>query len=137
MQEYPDRRVWALNEHEVTRLCIDSAFTIDIWWRNDKRVDTSLTIVIEAAFVLRRGEHERQFNPEHGQTLGPVLDILHTPVESLTAYRDGRPVLRFIDGAEIIVGKDERYESWHTFGTGELADIGMLCSPHEGPPWGE
>ena len=74
--------------------------------------------------------------PEKIDTVAAALNVLHKPVHSLTAYRDGRLVLRFADGAEILVEKDAIYESWETHGCGKLADIGMLCSGHEGSPWG-
>jgi Family of unknown function (DUF6188) len=134
MVEYPDRRVWRLDGHEVTRLLVDYAFTIVIWWRSQKS-DNSVTIVLERPFILKRVEQVKHFTPEQKDTLGPALNILHQPIESLTAFCNGRLVLRFTDTSELITEKDDSYESWNTFGSGEFAQIGMLCSPHDGPPW--
>ncbi len=127
-----DRRIWMLNGLEVTRLCIDFTFTIHLW-----EGSRELTIIIEVPFTLRIDEHEQQLDPNAGTTLGPALQILHKPVESLTAYRHGRLVVAFVDGTTLDVDKDWQYESWHTFGSGELADIAMLCSPHDAAPWGD
>lgn len=134
--EYPDRRVWRLDGHEVTQLIVNYAFTIVIWWR-DQKSDNSVTIVLEQPFSVKRDDHTQDFDPEQTGTLCNALDILYQPVESLTAFRNGRLVLRFTDTSELISEKDDSYESWHIFGTGEYAQIGMLCSPHGGPPWGE
>ncbi len=135
METFEGRRVWPLNGHEVTRLCLDYRFSIEIWWFEEGSPDNSVTIVIGNRFSFHHDGREQSFNPEQAETLGPVLAILHKPVDSLTAYLDGRLVLQFADGAELAVEKDAQYESWETFGKGKLADIGMLCSPHEGPPW--
>jgi hypothetical protein len=135
MQEFDDRRVWALGGHEVTRLCLDYGFTIEIWWHEEASPDNSVTIRIGNRFVLHHRGDQIEVNPEQIDTVAPALTVLHQPVESLTVYRDGRLVLRMADGDEIIVDKDAHYESWEMHGTGNLADVEMLCSPHDGSPW--
>src|SRR5258707_382562 len=136
MREFEDRRVWALGGHEITRLCLDYRFSIEIWWGEEGSPDNNVTIQIGNRFLLRRGGKPIEIDPEQIETVVPALDILHKPVDSLAAYRDGRLVLRLAGGDEILVEKDSSYESWETHGIGMLADIGMLCSPHEGSPWG-
>jgi hypothetical protein len=136
MQEFDDRRVWALGGHEITRLYLDYRFGIVIWWDEDAAPDNSVTIQIGNRFVLHRRGEEIEVNPEQIDTVAPAILILHQPVDSLAVYRDGRLVLRMINGDEIVVEKDWYYESWETDGTGKLANIKMLCSPHEGSPWG-
>lgn len=136
MREFDDRRIWAIGGHEVTRLCVDYRVTIEIWWRDEASPDNYVTIQIGNSFVLHRGGAQIEVIPEQITTVAPVLQILHRPVESLTVYRDGRLVLRMCDGDEIVVEKDAHFESWETHGTGELADVNMLCSPHDCPPWG-
>lgn len=136
MHDYGDRRAWKLDDHEITRLCLDYRFTIEIWWHEDASPDNRVTIQIANRFVLRHRGQQIDVDPERIDTVSPALHILHRAVDSLTAYRDGRLVLRMSDGDEIVVERDAYYESWETRGTGKLADIEMLCSPHKGPPWG-
>ena len=137
LQEFEDRRVWALDGQEVTRLCLDYRFTIEIWWREGDGPDNSVSIAIGTPFVVLRDGEEFNVVPERVNSLSPALDILHKAVDSLTAYRDGRLVLLFADATEIRVDKHPIYESWATHGRGKLEGIGMLCSGHEGSPWGE
>ena len=55
----------------------------------------------------------------------------------LPVCRDGSLILRLAEGVELEVRKQDCYEAWHTFGGGNFADANMLCSPGEGPPWGD
>jgi hypothetical protein len=135
MKEYSDRRVWSFDGHEVTCLLIDYRFEIEIWWA-DRGRDNCATFTIEAPFILR-GESEQTCDPERTDSLAPALRLLHQPVESVTAYRNGLLLLRFTDGTEVRVPKRrDGYETWQAFGSGELHDISMLCSAHDVAPWG-
>ncbi|MBS0263833.1 MAG: hypothetical protein JSS02_17985 [Planctomycetes bacterium] len=136
MQEFDDRRVWALDGHEITRLSLDYRFSIEIWWREEATHDNRVTVTISNRFVLHRLGQQIEVNPEQPQTVGSALSVLYQPVDSLTVYRDGRLVLRMLSGDEIVVEKDWNYESWEANGTGTLADIQMVCSPPERSPWG-
>jgi hypothetical protein len=136
MQEFDDRRVWALGGHEITRLCLDYRFTIEIWWHEEASPDNQVTIQIANQFVVHRRGEQFKVNPQQIATVAPALHILHQPVESLTAFRDGRLILRMCNKDEIAVEKDSQFESWETHGTGMLADAKMLCSPHDSSPWG-
>ena len=130
MSEYPDKRVWSLTESEVTRLCINYSFIIQIW-----NLKGDLTLAIHTTFLFRVDGREEKFDPQDGASLGPALIILHKPVETLTIFQNGFLNLRFLDGTEVVVEKNLQYESWESSGSGEFIDLGMLCSPHEGPPW--
>jgi hypothetical protein len=44
-------------------------------------------------------------------------------------------VLAFADTTELKIEKSWQFESWQTWGSGDFADVGMLCSPDSGPPW--
>ena len=136
LREFDDRRVWSLESREVTGLYLDYRFTIDIWWGEKDLTESSVSIQIGNRFLLRRGGKYFEVNPEQIDTVAPALSILHQPVDSLMAYRDGRLIIRMNCGDQIVVEKDSRYESRETHGTGRLAGIGMLCSPHPGSPWG-
>jgi hypothetical protein len=136
MTEYPDRRVWDLNRHEVTYLHIDYRFAFDCWW-NVGGVDNMLSVVVDTPFVLSTGRKKIQCDPEDVPSVAPALVILHKPVLSLTAHRDGVLEIEFADDMKLVVSKDSHYESWHAWGKGELEDLQVECTPHEGPPWSE
>jgi hypothetical protein len=136
MTEYPDRRVWQLGGHEVTQLVIDYRFSLQIWWREDAS-DNDVTVTVGVPFVLRTTDSVQAIDPEATSSVALALSILHKPVESVIAYRNGRLRITFVDGFEIAVEKHPQYESWEAYGHGLLADLQLLCSPHEGPPWSE
>jgi hypothetical protein len=76
-------------------------------------------------------------NPAIVETLGPVLTLRLREALSLVAARAGSLSLRFAEGVELEIRKHDQYDAWHTFGSGNFADANMLCSAHEGTPWGE
>ena len=135
--EHADHRVWDLHENEVTQLHIDFRFTLICYWPEDSGQSSSLTVVIETPFIWRQGGRDVWCNPENVETVKPLLEILHKPIASLVAFRDGRLHVVFVDGDLIILTKDPSYESWSAFGTGAMADLQLLCSPHDGSPWAE
>ena len=117
MVQYPDCRVWILAGHEVTRLIVDYAFTIEAWWSSNENGNNSVTITIENTFTLKSDGKIMKFEPEQKETLGPALMILHRPMETLTAFRNGCLAIRFTDNSELAVEKDDSYEFmeyvWH------------------------
>src|SRR6266496_4118986 len=123
MIEYDDRRVWNLERHEVTYFHIDYRFAFDCWWANQNL----LTVIIEAPFEFRYLGRTVLCQPADVNSLQEAISILHKPVTTFTAFRDGRLLVTFSDGAEIYVAKDLQYESWEAKGEGELADLALLC----------
>ena len=132
MTEHADRRIWNLESYEVTYLHIDDRFAFDCLHANNQ-----LTVVIEIPFELRRTGQTILCNPTDVNSLKEAISILHKRLNSLTAFRDGRLLLTFLDGTEISVSRDPQCESWEVRGEGELENLAFLCSPHEGPPWKE
>jgi hypothetical protein len=130
LAEYPDRRVWAFEDLEVTRLCIDYSFLLLMSGR-----DGDLTLNIHAPFRYRKGERVCEAEGEKFDTVAPVLDVLHKSVSRLVVWQNGDLSVEFSDETEITVTKDWQYESWETTANGGLSSLAMLCSPHEGPPW--
>ena len=130
LKEFPDKREWNLFGFTLTRLCFDYQTTLLI-----ATSQSTLTVIIETPFTLCRGSLSMVINDPQVAML-EMGALLHKPVSSLTAFRNGMLVIKFVEGMEIEVQKNEQYESWQTFGDGDVADIGMLCSPHEGSPWG-
>jgi hypothetical protein len=145
LTEFPDRRVWNLTGFTLEQIRIGYLLTF-LFSGPDLRLPgsrtfpvppNSLWVDIETPFTLRAGSHTDYIVPVQVLTVHPVLRLLHQQIASLTAFRNSTLLLTFEDGSEIEVLQDEQYESWNTFGEGEVADIGMLGSGHEGPPWGE
>ncbi len=137
MAEYLVRRVWNIEDHEVTYLHIDYRFAFECWWYTANRKDNRLVVTLENEFILHYADRTVVCHPEDVNSVKEAVPILHKAVSSLTAYRDGRLLVSFADGTELHVSKNREYESWEAQGDGELADVRLLCSPHEGPPWNE
>ena len=133
MVEYADRRVWDIQGHEVTYLHIDYRFAFDCWWQPDNE----LSVTIETPFTLSHRGQTVTCDPNDLNSLKDAITILHKPVATLEAHRDGQFLVTFCDGTQLHVPKDPKYESWEAHGKGELQDLSLLCSPHEGPPWGD
>ena len=131
LSEFTDRRTWNLSGFTLDRISLDYQVTLLI-----ARPHSSLMVILTQPFALRFESHTALITHEAILTTVPLLRLLHTPVTSLTAFRSGQLLLKFDAGAEIEVQKDDQYESWQTFGEGEVADVQMLCSPHPGAPWG-
>lgn len=81
------------------------------------RVDAEL--VIEASFLLRDATGERhELAPGTGSQLAPVLDLFMKTITTVEIRERGALVLGFDDGSELLVGVDQRFESWQLSGTG-------------------
>jgi len=133
LTEYTDRRVWDIGDHKVTYLHIDSRFAFDCWWAENNQ----LSVIIETLFTIRYTDRTVICKPEVINSVKEAVSILHKPLSMLTAYRDGRLLVTFSDGTELHVSKHPKYESWQAQGKGELDDLALLCTGHEGPPWTE
>lgn len=133
MIEHDDRRIWDIDGHEVTFLHVDRRFSFECVWAGQNR----LSVVIETPFTLRLSDRIVICDPEDIHSLKDALFILHKPLASLTAFRDGRLLITFSDATALEVAKHPKYDSWQAHGEGELQDLDLLCSPHPAPPWGE
>ena len=129
--EFPDRRVWDLKWFTLDQICLDYRVTLLL-----AQPQSSVTVIIETPFILRLDLRSVRIVPDQILSTVPMLPLLHQTLVALTAFRDGRLLLQFEEGTEIEVQKDAQYEAWETYGDGETADVGMLCSGHEGSPWG-
>jgi hypothetical protein len=143
LTEFPDRRVWDLSGYAVELIQLSYQVKLfmarspgPIYPKTRLPYNHSVTVRIETAFTVRVGARIDQIIPEKVLSTVPVLPLLHQKVASLTAFRNGTLLLLFGDGTEMEVQKDDQYESWHTWGEGELADIGMDATGHAGSPWG-
>jgi len=131
-------RIWDLTGLTVTRIVIDPA-QVSLLLNSAFVGDSDeIYLIIENSFTIRKTDGTTYaVNPAVVETLAPVLTLRLRTALSLVAGRDGSLSLHFAEGVELEVLKHNRYEAWHTFGGGNFADANMLCSAHEGPPWGE
>src|SRR5690349_7942755 len=81
----------------LTRLCFDYQTTLLI-----ATTQSSLTVVIEMPFTLRRGSLSLSFNEPQDAML-EMGSLLHKPVLSLTAFRNNTLLIKFEAGMEIEV----------------------------------
>jgi hypothetical protein len=136
MIEHQDKRIWDIGGHEVTCIHIDYRFAFDCRWTHDNE-NNGLYVVIETPFTVRYTDRTVVCEPGPVNSVKEALSILHKPVSTLTAFRDSRLLITFVDTTQLEVPKHPVYESWEASGTGELKDLALLCSPHPGPPWRE
>lgn len=81
------------------------------------RVDAELAI--ETPFLLRDPDGQwHELDPGTGASLAPVLDLFGQTVTSVEIRGKGALHLTFGNGAELHVGPDHNYESWHLTGIG-------------------
>lgn len=134
--EFSDRRVWDLSG-TILHIRLDYQVTLVLGMPMVKdEPQSTFTVVIEQPFTLRIGRDMIRISPGMVLSVVPLLTLLQEPLVSLTAYRDGKLLILFEEGAEIELQKDNQYESWNTFGEGEFAGVEMLCSGHDSSPWG-
>ncbi|MFI7492989.1 DUF6188 family protein [Micromonospora echinaurantiaca] len=83
----------------------------------DYRVDAELSI--ETPFLLRDPDGQwHELGPGTGASLAPVLDLFGQIISSVEIRDKGALHLTFGNGAELHVGPNHHYESWHLTGTG-------------------
>ncbi|WP_372493764.1 DUF6188 family protein [Micromonospora alfalfae] len=81
------------------------------------RVDAELAI--ETPFLLCDPDGKwHELDPGAGARLAPVLDLFGQTITSVEIRGKGALHLAFGNGAELHVGPDHNYESWHLTGTG-------------------
>ena len=118
-------RRFDLTGYEVTFLHIDYRFGFDCL-AGSKR-NGSLEIVICKEFSVIRSGIVGACNPETGSGLADALIILHKPLASLTVYRTGLLIVRFVNEMRLEVEPTGCYEAWESRGTGDLSEISFLA----------
>jgi hypothetical protein len=132
MKEQAEWRTWSLTGLEVTQLRLDYQFHVHMW-----SLGRELLISFGTPFTLHSQVGEaRTFDPERGETLCPLLSLLHQPVTEFAASPGGECRLVFGDGSELRGAPHERYEAWESRGTGDLEGASLLCGVGGGSPWG-
>jgi hypothetical protein len=125
------RRTWLLAGQPITSIVLGYHVALRFSW-GPLDAPTYGEITIEAPFKVGG----TTIDPQNRETLQPVLELLHEPVDSVSADEAGSLEVRLGNGRILTVQKtDDPYEKWNTNGTGELHDFNMLCSAHDGPPW--
>jgi hypothetical protein len=128
------RRHWTFNGYEVTRICLD--YRVEFQCVHKLPNSGSISIIIGAPFTFWDPTGQAFCDPAESSTVGSALMVLHSPLRSLTAWADGKLEINFGTGVRVVVNKDPQYESWEVVGEGEVAEISMLCTAHDAPPWG-
>jgi hypothetical protein len=81
------------------------------------RLDAEL--VVEVPFLFRDAAREwHELDPGTGLRLAPVLALYGQSVAAVDVRDRGVLVIDFEDGAELWIGPDARFESWHLTGHG-------------------
>ena len=125
------QRTFDLTGCEVTRLVFDYSDGILIADGSDE-----VSILIETRILFHHDGIESEIDPQvDALSMAPLLNLLHKPTKSITFSSSGNLRLEMMDGAVVSVFKDEIYDSWEANGTGQFAEIAMLCTPHDAPPW--
>jgi hypothetical protein len=129
----PDRRTWDLMNYEVNYIHLGYRFGFDC--AGTKNRDGYVAFTINVPFQLTSPDGQTTFDPEDLTTIAGALVILHRDVISVTVFGSGRLEARFAGDLSLSVDKHPQYETWESHGQGELADLTMLCSPHDVEPY--
>jgi hypothetical protein len=111
------------NGREVTSICIDFAFTLNLWRHEDGHAG----VRIEAPFVLRTVASEDEFNPEAPREhLAGALTLFGKTIDRAEYSDHGTLEIVFTDGVTLHqAGSGDGYEAWTLYGPGDLEIISM------------
>ena len=128
-----DEHRWTLKDHQVTQLILDpSAFRFQTW-----TLAASAEIRCGVPFTYREADGiEHTLDPDAPESLAPLLGLLMQTLLTVTVTRLGNLAVTFGDGSELRVTPHPAYEAWEINGSGELEEMGYLCGPGGGSPWG-
>ena len=105
----------------MTRCCIDYGVTFTVDDAGD-----AFEIRIEQPFELHRDGEDVLIEPGGDPVkLAPALALLNAEVEKAVAFLDGRLLLRFLDGGEVLVSACHEFEPWTLVGPGGLRLVSM------------
>jgi hypothetical protein len=104
--EFTDRWELSHTDFVVTRCAIDYTFSILLLKGN-----SGITIGIANDFTFKANAKVSTISVANTKTLVEVLAILHKPLRDIKMYKTGQLELH-IDGCEIIVAPDSKYEAW-------------------------
>jgi hypothetical protein len=128
------QRSWSMTGANFEMLTLAYALSLEL---AGPEPEDRISLQIETQFTLIYDDHILDVIPEKPETVVPMLALLRKPLKTFTAFANGRLWIEFEDGTLLEVPKHEKYESWNTYGYGAYATANMLCSAHDGPPWGD
>ena len=133
LTEAQDEQIWELGGRDVTLLLIDrGGFRFHCW-----TLDGDLEVRFGTPFLFRLADgREVEIDPEQPQAIAPLLDLIRTAVSQIAVRRAGELTVTFSDASSIRSRPHPAYEAWEINGAGELREIGYLCGPGGGSPWG-
>lgn len=106
-----------LDAVDATLSQLSITFLVDMVLSN---ADVEMTVRIETAFTVRKGDECMRLVPDEPASLSPLLGIIRSSVEKVVAHKSGRLEITFADGLILSVESDASYESWQltdNFGT--------------------
>jgi len=120
--EESDRWLIPIQGLIVTQCRIDYAFSIVLW----ESREFSFSIRIGGEFICRVNNQEHHLHAERApMELSPAISVLHKPIETAVAKKDGFLELMFTSDIHIIVPPDPKYEAWELSGSKGLL---MVCT---------
>jgi hypothetical protein len=135
MEETATTRTWTIGE-ELQSLQFGYQATFGFAWGAPGR-GTMGSVTVETSFVvLSPDKNPITVDPANAETFSALLRLLHQKIDRISAHRSGLLEISFANGTIVRVEKrNDGYESWNSFGNGELHDFNMLCSSHDVAPW--
>jgi len=109
-----------LSGWRLEQCSIDFAFGLRI---TDQK--TNVQIRINSSFFIVRDDSRLDFDPvNHPERLGPVLALLRSPIQKVSACKNGT-LMVFLPQASIIVPSDEQFEAWELSGPNGLLVVSL------------
>jgi hypothetical protein len=99
----------------ITRCSLDYELSLEFLQSEDHTIMTATEAI--------------ELDPECPHTLGPALDLLRRPVETVRAFKDGTLEMIFEDGRRL-VSHAARYEAWHVYGHRGLRIVALPGGDH-------
>jgi hypothetical protein len=128
-----DEHEWSFVDSAVTQLIVDpGGFRFVVW-----SLEGSIEVRVGVPFTLRAANQTSSIlDPECASDLAPTLDLLQVDLATIRVRRSGELRIDFANGAVLSVEPHPAYEAWEINGTGTMHELGYLCGPGGGSPWG-
>lgn len=107
-----------------TRFSLDYQLSFEFIESEDQLVVSPST-----PFTVRTEGEVIELDPECPHTLGPALDLLRRPVQTVKSFKTGTLEMIFEDG-RCLVSPPARYEAWHVYGERGLHIIALPGGDH-------
>src|SRR6185295_14832933 len=82
------------------------------------------------------GGTEHAIDPGQPEQAAPLLGLITRPLKCVTVRRSGSLTLEFGDGSRLHIDPHPQLDAWEARGEGAFDELGYLCGPGGGSPWG-